>query len=323
MEHDAPHSRAAYPEPLDAVVLAGTDDNPKRMILGQNKAFLEIAGKALVRHVAETLLAAESVARVFVVGPLERLEAVLGGISSRISLVPQRGKMLANAWEAIHAAESQWRDEGRGDDLQRPLLFLSCDLPLVSPEAVDDFVSRCAEIDANSPRGNSMLCGVAEEASLKHYYPEEGKPGINRPYVNFAECRVRLANIYVGRPRTMSNQAFLQRGFEHRKAEKVKNVIALTWDFLSQSGGWQAAWLSLRMQITLMADRAGSRFYPRLRAGNSLRKTEDVCSRVLGGAIRIVITPYGGLSLDADNEEDFRVISDRFEEWRKVPPYES
>ena len=104
MEENAVHSGPVYPEPLDAVVLAGTDDNPKRMILGQNKAFLEIAGKALVRHVVESLLASKSVGQVFVVGPLERLHAVLAGISPRVELVPQKGKMLANAWAACAAA---------------------------------------------------------------------------------------------------------------------------------------------------------------------------------------------------------------------------
>ena len=40
------------------LVLAGTDDNPRRMILGQNKAFLEIRDTPLVRRVTEALLAA-------------------------------------------------------------------------------------------------------------------------------------------------------------------------------------------------------------------------------------------------------------------------
>ena len=322
MENSTTHNRPAYPEPLDAVVLAGTDDNPKRMILGQNKAFLEIANKTLVRHVVEALLAAESVGRVFVVGPLDRLEMALGGISPRISLVAQKGKMVSNALAAFHAAEAHWLESGQGDDPQRPLLFLSCDLPLVSSEAVDDFISRCAGEDRLYDGGYSLLCGVAEEASLKQYYPGQGKPGILRPYVNFSDCRVRLANIYVGRPRTLKNRAFLQTGFEHRKAAKFKNVLLLAWDFLSQSGGWHAAWLSIRMQATLMAERAGSRFYARLRAGNCRKRTERVCGQVLGGSIRIVITPHGGLSLDADNEEDFRVLNARFDDWRFMPPVE-
>ena len=164
------------------------------------------------------------------------------------------------------------------------------------------------------------MCGVADESSLRAYYPADGKPGIVRPYVNFRDSRQRLANIYVGRPRLLTNQAFLQTGFDHRKMVKVKNVLAISWDFLSQSGGWQAAWLSLRMQATLMASRRGGWLYNWLRRGNSARRTEQVCSKVLGGPVRIVVTPYGGLSLDADNEDDFRVLSERYADWIGMPP---
>ena len=64
-------TRGRYAEPLDAIVLAGMDRNPRRLIDGQNKAFLEIAGQALVRRVVDALLQAETVGQVFVVGPVE------------------------------------------------------------------------------------------------------------------------------------------------------------------------------------------------------------------------------------------------------------
>ena len=98
----------------------------------------------------------------------------------------------------------------------------------------------------------AMLAGVAEETSLKAFYPSGEKAGIARPYVHLNQYRVRLANIYVGRPRLLSNQAFLQVGFDHRKAEKWKNVIYLAGRFLSQAGGWQAAWATVRLQATLL-----------------------------------------------------------------------
>lgn len=311
-----------YAEPVDAIVLAGTDDNPRRKIRGQNKAFLEIGGQLLVHRVVEALLYSENVGHVFVVGPLQRLEEAMGGMSPRVTLVDQVGKMVANAWQAIHAAEAHERGLKGVNDPQRPLLFLSCDLPLISPQAVDDFIQRCAATDRSASIAHALLCGVADETSLKDYYPTEGQRGIHRPYVNFAEARVRLANIYVGRPRMLENQAFLQTGFEHRKAEKWKNVLALTWNFLSQSGGLHAAWLTLRMQATLIVSKQQGRLYRWLRSGNSSRRTEQVCSKVLGGPVRMVITPYGGFSLDADNESDFDVISARFEEWRVMPPAE-
>ena len=157
---------ASYPEPLDAIVLAGTDDNPRRMIQGQNKAFLEIGGSVLVRRVVEALLSAESVGQIFVVGPEQRLAAALGDLGGEVTIVQQAGKMLANAWEAIYASEARYRELHGADDPQRPLLFLSSDLPLISTAAVDDFVCRCAREEQRTGKTYSMLAGLAEEASL-------------------------------------------------------------------------------------------------------------------------------------------------------------
>jgi GTP:adenosylcobinamide-phosphate guanylyltransferase len=315
-------ARNRYAEPLDAIVLAGTDRNPHRLIEGQNKAFLEIAGQPLVRRVAEALLRAESIGQIFVVGPVERLQEVLSGLPETVVPVPQAGEMLANAWQAIDVSEERFRKRRGHDDTDRPLLFISSDLPLVSAAAVDDFVGRCAAEDQSGAGRFSMLAGVAEEASLLSYYPEQGRPGIVRPYVHLANCRLRLANIYIGRPRTLAHQAFLQTGFEHRKAEKWKNVLGLAWRFLGQAGGLRAAWITLRLQATLLAARGPGAVYRALRRGNSRRRIEEACSTVLGGAVRIVITPYGGLSLDVDNVEDFAVLSACFEMWSRIGPVE-
>ncbi|MDX1270127.1 MAG: hypothetical protein R3311_22360, partial [Oceanisphaera sp.] len=38
----------SYPFPLDAIVLAGTHTNPKRLITGRNKAFLKVGGAPLI-----------------------------------------------------------------------------------------------------------------------------------------------------------------------------------------------------------------------------------------------------------------------------------
>lgn len=305
---------AAY-EPLDAIVLAGTDSNPRRLILGENKAFLQIGGQALVRRVVDALLGAASIGHVFVVGPSQRLHKTLSDVLDRVTVVEQAGKMLSNAWQAIYASEARFSARHGRNDPQRPLLFISSDLPLISAQAIDDFVGRCDAEDGRQTEKFSMLAGVADEASLAPFYPDGDQPGIRRPCVHLADCRVRLANIYVGRPRTLAHQEFLQTGFDHRKAEKWKNVIALTWHFLGQSGGWQAAWITLRLQATLMASRSEGLLYRRLRRGNRTPRIERACSTVLGGPVRMVITPYGGLSLDADNEDDFQVLSRRFGDW--------
>ncbi|MDH3941329.1 MAG: hypothetical protein OET46_10100, partial [Xanthomonadales bacterium] len=143
------------------------------------------------------------------------------------------------------------------------------------------------------------------------------------PYVNFSNCRVRLANIYVGRPRTLMNQQFLETGFAHRKAEKLKNVITLVWKFLGQHGGWRAAWITLRLQLTLVASKKQGWLYRWLRSYNKTEDAEKSCGDVLGGSVKMVITPYGGLSLDIDNEEDYRILGERYQEWSRIGPVET
>jgi GTP:adenosylcobinamide-phosphate guanylyltransferase len=320
MQRTEPTRPYAEYAPLDAVVLAGTDTNPRRLIRGENKAFLQIGGLPLVQRVVSALIEASTIGQVFVVGPSQRLRRVLSDVPGEVTIVEQAGKMVGNAWQAIYASEARFRDLHGKDDPWRPLLFISSDLPLISAAAVDDFVGRCAFEDSRQDLNFSMLAGVAEEASLNLYHPEAGKPGIERPFVHLAESRVRLANIYVGRPRTLLHQEFLQTGFDHRKAEKWKNVLGLTWHFLGQSGGWQAAWITLRLQATLLASRRPGKMYERLLRRNLTARIERACSTVLGGAVRMVITPYGGLSLDADNEEDFDILSRRFADWATIGP---
>jgi len=306
--------------PLDAIVLAGTDTNPRRLLKGENKAFLEIGGQALVRRVVTALSKASSIGQIFVVGPSDRLRQVLSDLPTKITVVEQAGKMVGNAWQAIYASEARFRELNGRDDPERPLLFVSADLPLISAPAVDDFVRRCAGEDDRQGASFSMLAGFAEQDSLSRYAPQGGQAGICRPCVHLADHCVRLANIYVGRPRTLLHQEFLQTGFDHRKAEKWKNVVALAWHFLRQPQGLQAAWITLRLQATLIASRRGGGLYQKLRRGNRIEEIESVCSSVLGGAVRMVITPYAGLSLDVDNEQDFEILSERFEDWSPADP---
>jgi len=306
---------AGWPSLLDAIVLAGTDSNPKRMIQRSNKAFLEIGGEVLIRRVVEALLGASSIGLVFVVGPSEPLRKALEGLSDEVVIVEQVGKMLANTWAAIHASEARCMTGENGVDPERLYLFTSCDLPLISAAAVDDFVARCARAEDAAQTHISMFGGVSEEASLRRYYPEEGKPGIKRPYVHFSHELLRLANVYVARPRKLSHQDFLQTGFSYRKAKDWHNVMKLVRSYLGRSGGWKAAWLTLRLQATLMASRRGGGLYRWLRKGNTMERVELAMGAVLGGTVKMIITPYGGFSLDVDDEEDFRVLSLRFDDW--------
>ncbi len=317
VNHRAENS-AVYAHALDAIVLAGTHRNPKRLISGKNKAFLEIGGRPLVRHVVDALLEATGIAEIFVVGPVDQLGSALQGVSSKVRTVQQEGKMLTNTWAAIYAAESRHSREPVEQVHNRPVLIISCDLPLISAHAIDDFVSRCAARDDDPENPYALMVGVVEEEGVRPFYPENNQPGVIRPYVELSFGRVRLANIYVARPRNLAHQEFLQTGFTLRKAKDWRNVLLLVFRVLSQPGGWGAAWLTLRLQLTLMLSRKKGRLYQRLRKGNSRARIEKAVGDVLGGSVRVVTTPYGGLSLDVDDEEDYRVLDQRYQDWMAI-----
>ena len=311
-------SSDAYPVPIDAVVLAGTHQNPKRLIAGRNKAFLEVGGKVLIRYVVDALLEAERIGQIFVVGPVEELLQVLVDYPSRVRIIAQRGKMLTNCWAGIEASEDVHRHDTDMPLDERPLLIISCDLPLVTGRSIDDFVRRCAHEDNTSESPYALLAGVIDEPGVRPFHPSGDKPGIKRPFVELEFGRLRLANIYVGRPRQLANQEFLQTGFSYRKAKDWRNVVALAFNFFKSHGGWQAAWMTLRMQLTLMLSRKKGYWYRRLKKGNTRKRVEKSVSEVLGGPVKIVITPYGGLSLDVDDEEDFRILDACYKDWAAI-----
>ena len=226
--------------------------------------------------------------------------------------------MLTNCWAGIEASEDYHRHDSVIPVEERPLLIISCDLPLVTARSIDDFVARCAHEDNKADEPYAMLAGVNDEPGVRPFHPTGDKQGIERPFVELEFGRLRLANIYVGRPRNLSHQEFLQTGFSYRKAKDWRNVVALTFNFFKSHGGWQAAWLTTRLQITLMLSKGKGRWYRRLKKGNTRERVENSVSKVLGGPIKVVVTPYGGLSLDVDDDEDFRILDARYGEWAAI-----
>jgi GTP:adenosylcobinamide-phosphate guanylyltransferase len=313
----ASQTMPGYGAPIDAIVLSGTHQNERRLIGGRNKAFLEIGGKALVDHVVDALVGAAQIDQIYVVGPADELEKELTDDAS-VHCVPQEGKMLSNGWAAIRAAEAAQGDLDQDQVQQRPLLIISCDLPLISPAAIDDFVVRCARIDSQSPAGNAMLTGCADRPALEPFHGDGEQSGIERPFVQLRECELRLANIYVARPRLLAHSDYLQTSFSYRKAIDWRNVIKLVFSMFTQHGGWAAAWLTVRLQAAAMLKKGDGRLYRRIRAGNTVARMERGVSTVLGGPVRIVVTPYGGLSLDVDDEEDFRILSENYQNWTQI-----
>lgn len=91
----------------DAVILGGTHRNKKRLVMGKNKAFLELEGHALIAHVTKACLESDRIGKVVVVGPRIALESCLKELSEiypdRLMIIQQRSRILENVWNGFLA----------------------------------------------------------------------------------------------------------------------------------------------------------------------------------------------------------------------------
>ena len=311
---------------VDAIVLAGTHQDRRRLILGLNKAFLPLGNSLCLSFVLEALRGAQRVGRIFVVGPADELRRRLPPDRYGYLPVAETGRMLDNALAAYRHAEAIRPPESPREEAPA-YLYITADVPLTVPEAIDDFVDRWHQ--AERERGEPMgLCpGLADDVALAPFYPQDSRRGIRRPYMELRRQRLRLANIYLARPSIIRNREILQDGFSARKLTQGKSVLRLMASFVRSPGGLRGVGHVAFFQAASVFERWG---FPRLAAAAKdrlrLAEVERAASVMLGCPFAAVLTPYGGLSLDLDDESDYAIIRENLEEWRShqaalLPPF--
>jgi len=303
---------------VDAIVLAGTHLDRRKLIAGLNKAFLPLGSRVCLDYLLEALSRARRVDRIFVVGPEEELRRRVPPERWGHRIVPETGRMLDNAWKGFRAAEGLRPEIGSPEREKRPHLFLTSDIPLAVPEAVDDFVERCFAREAETGEIVDFFPGVADEVALAPFYPRPPRRGIRRPYMETKCRRLRLANIYMVRPHRIRNLEILQQGFTARKLTQWRSIARLIRTFLENPGGIRGACHVASFQAVTVLDRGGLTWLSSLaRESLHLPVIERTASMMLGCRFAAVVTPYGGLSLDIDEELDYEIIQENLIAWRE------
>ncbi|HLA24898.1 MAG TPA: nucleotidyltransferase family protein, partial [bacterium] len=119
----------------DAIVLAGGAGEPGLDPGVTNKGFIPLAGRPLVAHVVRALQSARGVSRIAAVGPAEALRAAL---PPEITLVEDAGGIMDNVVRAITILGPAART-----------LVVASDIPLLTPQAVEDFLFACENNSAD------------------------------------------------------------------------------------------------------------------------------------------------------------------------------
>jgi len=306
---------------LDAVVLAG-ERRASIAIRNDNKAFLEVKGLPLFIHVLRALQQAEHVRNIVIVGPSDRLNNALEQHAAHVNgagnilVVEQRDNMIENFKEGYVATlgidPSVPFESLRGSHFdQTPVLVVPSDIPLLTPDEVDEFIAR------SNLHEYDYSIGITSEKVLSHYHPQDGKTGIQMIYFHVKEDLLRHNNLHIGKPLTFAHLDYIEKMYEWRYQTRLANILRMLFSLLFN--GWRLT-KSLRifilMQISLYYDRHGHpKLSDRLRSLVGRNRLAEGIGNALGAEVQIIYTHYGGAALDADNERDLVVIEEHYEEW--------
>lgn len=182
---------------VNAVVLAGDRKGlPEEGV--DNKAFIKIKGRYMIEYVIDFLRSAQCVDKIVVVGP-ESLRSIIGDRVHK--LIECEDTMVKNIKKGI----SIFNDRSN-------VILCTSDIPMVSGEAVDDFVRQCEEkeVDIGYP--------IIEKSLNDTKYPD-----VKRTYVKLKD------GIYTGGNIVYVNPAAFEKCYDiaEELIENRKNVIKM------------------------------------------------------------------------------------------------
>jgi len=155
---------------FDAIVLAGGDSTG----IDANqpvKGLLEVSGKPLVAWVVDALKRAQTIARIVVVIPANTDR---GSWAEGVTIVEHEGSLLENCESALEAVDGV-----------RPLIWMSADIPAVTPAAIDDYTQRATR------RRAELTYPLILESDINKAFP-----GSVRTYMRISEGRMTGGNLF-------------------------------------------------------------------------------------------------------------------------------
>ncbi|HBT20692.1 MAG TPA: hypothetical protein DEA47_04960 [Peptococcaceae bacterium] len=165
---------------INAVVLAGGSTSKKlRKHTGvESEALIPIGEHLMVEYVVKALEKTKFIDRIALVGPVKDLEKKYAQ-SSRVELVEAGSTAVKSVLNGVRAV-----------GFTEYVVIASSDIPLISPDALTDFIETCIK------KGEADL-----------YYPiiekrvsESKFPGAHRTYVRLVEGTFTGGNVFLVRP---------------------------------------------------------------------------------------------------------------------------
>ncbi|KRQ87778.1 Bifunctional protein GlmU [Caloramator mitchellensis] len=237
---------------VNALILAGDRGEE-----GYSKALLKIKGKFMVEYLIDALKASGTIKNIYVAGD-EVLREMIKNLYDGYIL--SDGEMLENIKKSIKEIA----------DYETPVLICTADIPLVSGEAIKDFVAECENksIDLGYPIIDKIL-------------NDEKYPDVKRTYVKLKEGTF-----------TGGNLIYLNPNVIERATEKAAELIAY------------------RKNPLKMGKVLGISFLIRLALGMlSLESVEKKICDMFDVKGKAILTKYPEIGNDVDKIEDIEFVN--------------
>lgn len=246
----------------DAIILAGGANSKSLSNLNPQpyEALIEIAGRPMVSFVAEALAASSQVERIFVIGPAKELADCE---------LPERATILEGGRTILDTISIGMAALGH----QRKVLVATADIPLLTHNAVDDFLAQCAAVTADL-----YYPVVAKEVNNRHY------PDSKRTYVRLREGIFTGGNIFLVNPNIVPQCMTV--------AEKIIDNRKNPWK-LACIMGWLFLFKFIIGRLTLKA-------------------AESRVSEILGITGAVIQSTYPELGIDVDKASDLELVRTTF-----------
>lgn len=245
---------------MDALILGGgLNSGPLRKISGaQYEAEIQIAGRPMIDYVISALRNVPTISRIIVVSGESVPSAA---VKKKITLIIQPGKTmmdsLNNGLKALNTEE--------------PVLVLTSDIPLINKDALEEFIERCREKEADV-----YYSFVPKEVNERKY------PGVQRTYVKLKEGIFTGGNLVLLSPFAIRNQMdILNKAVTLRK--KPFQLCGML--------GWKYLFHLIRGQLTI-------------------RQIEEQVARMLKIKAVGVISTFPEVGIDVDKPSDLHLVTE-------------
>jgi molybdopterin-guanine dinucleotide biosynthesis protein A len=247
---------------LNAVILGGSGVDER--LMGSydypSKGLIPLRGRACVDYVIEAVRATPGVERIALAAPQALLDHPAADLAD--VKLPQEGSIVEKLLAGVEAL---------GDE--KPLLMVSCDIPLITPQVLTDVVSRC-------PDDCAFFHPLVSKAAALRDFPDH-----KWTFLKLRDGQVVTTNIVIMDPRWLVRKPDLARTIENLRRHPIR--MALRW----------GVGFLVKLRLGLL----------------TLDYCENFFSRALSAPCRGMICDHSALAMDLDRPEDVPMLENWFE----------